>query len=380
MTVLLVAPWGPLSLAFARSLHRQGVDTYLLQAAAQNRFRGSFPALRGSTTIPARLSGTGEGIDLLKRYATAVGASALVAAVDSELIWLGRNRHQFEPSCRLLVPPPDALHRLQSKRHQLDLAARAGLSVQPTYLLMRPDDAKGIPDHDLPLVLRPDRPDEVHPGFKVRLVRSREELERVIRASRILSPLIGQPFQSLPNLVVHGARTLAGDVIASRCYLVSRKFEGVSLSIESWPFPNALEERCHEFATLADITGCYHFEFLFSPADQRAFFLEVNVRLGGTTDKVVRTGFDEPRLLLETYGLLSRSPASRDRGSGRVVNKRVLLKHMVWAATGKLTPLDYPDAGRVGHLAHSLRDMIVAKDSVFDWRDLPGSVKFQLRR
>src|SRR5437879_1377017 len=45
----------------------------------------------------------------------------------------------------------------------------------------------------------------------------------------------------------------------------------------------------HEFATRADIQGCYHLEFLFSPPDSRAYFLELNVRLGGTTDKVVRT-------------------------------------------------------------------------------------------
>ena len=378
--VLLVGPWVPLSIAFARSLRRQGLDVYLLQAHAQNRLRGSFAGLRGSTTIPAQLSGTREGLELVKQYATSVGASVLVAVIDSELIWLGENRHEFEPSCRVLVQTPELLFRLQSKRHQLELASRVGLPVLPTYIVMEPDDADQIPVSDFPIVLRPDRPDDVEPGFKTRFVKSHQQLKSLIRESRLASPIIAQPFRRLPNLVIHGARAFTGEVIASRCYRVPRKFEDVTLAIEPCAFPSGLEERCHEFVRLAGITGCYHFEFLCSPSEDLVFFLEINVRLGGTTDKVVRTGFDEPRLLLETYGLLSPSTSTPTRGFRRVVNKRTVMKHIVWAAAGRLTALDYPDVGRLAHVAHSFRDLLVAKDSIFDWRDVSGSIRFHFRR
>lgn len=377
--VLLVGPWTPSALAFARSLRRQEIGVYLLQTATERRCSWSLSALQGSADIPEHLARSTDGLDLIKRYAHKVGASALVAILDDELVWLGQHRLLFEPSCKVLVQTPESLFRILSKRHQLDLAKSAGLPVLPTYLLMQPEDVDPIPASDFPVVVRPDRQEDVRPAFKVRLIKSRGELRELIRGcERLESPIIAQPFQSLPNLVVHGVRSVSGEVIGSRCYAVPRKFEGVTLTIEPRSFPAGLEEGCREFAALAGITGCYHFEFLFSPTENRAYFLEVNVRLGGTTDKVVRTGFDEPSLLLQCYGI-----APRHQSSGglrrRVANKRVLLKHIVWAARGKLTEFDYPNVGRFTHIACSVRDLIVAKDSVFDWRDVSGSIRFHLR-
>src|SRR4029079_6755449 len=92
---------------------------------------------------------------------------------------------------------------------------------------------------------------------------------------RIEAPILAQPFMRLPNLVVHGARSISGDVIALRCYDVARMFEGLSLVIQPREFPDDLEEMCREFVSRADLQGCYHLEFLFSPTDSRAYFLEV---------------------------------------------------------------------------------------------------------
>jgi hypothetical protein len=376
--VLLVGPWAPSALAFTRSMHRQGIRVYLLQASGQGDTPRSCPTLTGSLTLPEGLVETEEGIDLISRYAHEVGASALVATVDRELIWLATHRDRFEPSCQVLAPSPESLVGILSKRHQLDLAKNAGMSVLPTHLLASVEDADAIPTSHFPLVLRPDRQGDVSPEFKVQLVKSAEQLRVAICGCRLASPLLAQPFKPFPNLLVHGARSVTGEVIATRCYLIARKFEGVSLTVEPRSFPDGLETRCRDFATLAGLTGCYHFEFLFSPAENRAHFLEVNVRLGGTTDKVVRTGFDEPALLLQAYGIAAIGPPSRGRRR-RVVNKRTLLRHMMWAAKGRLTELDYPDVSRFMHIAYSCRDLVIAKDSIFDWRDVRGSIRFQLR-
>ena len=379
--IILLAPWVPASLAAVRSFHRQGTGVYLLESLTDQRpTPRSFPVLRGSGVIPPDLVGTAEGIAFIKRYADEIEASVLVAVLEPDLVWLAASRQEFAPSCMVLAQTAESLRTLYSKRHQLMLARSAGLSVLPTYLLMRPADADSIPASDFPLALRPDRQECVQPGFKVRLVRSREQLQAMVRGcERISSPIVAQPFKSLPNLVVHGVRSATGRMIASRCYFVPRKFEGVTLAIEPRPFPDRLEEMCHEFARLAGITGCYHLEFLYSAEMNRAYFLEVNVRMGGTTDKVMQLGFDEPSLLLQAYGITPVQPASDGGIHRRVVNKRAVLKHLVSSVKGTLPEFDYPDVHRLTHIVYSFRDLIVAKDSVFDWRDLRGSLRFQFR-
>jgi len=215
--VLLVGPWSPSALAFARSATRVGLGVYLLQASAQNSGPRSGGSLLGATVMSPRLVGTQEGINFIKRYAAEAGVSAVVATVDRELVWLAAHRHEFEPSIAVLVPPAEALCAILSKQHQLDLARRAGLSVLPTYLLSRPEDADLIPVLDYPLVLRPDREENVEPGFKARIVKSPEGLHAAMSACRRLTGvIIAQPFRHLPNLLVHAVRSVTGDVIASR--------------------------------------------------------------------------------------------------------------------------------------------------------------------
>jgi predicted ATP-grasp superfamily ATP-dependent carboligase len=156
--VVLFGPWGPESLAFARSLRRRGIGTYLVHATDQPPPQWSLSSLRGYSTMPARLEQTPEGIAWLADYVRGVDASALVATVDGDLIWLARHRHEFGPSCRVLVQPAESLDALLSKRHQASLARDAGLTVLPTHVLMHQDDADSIPASDYPLALRPDRP------------------------------------------------------------------------------------------------------------------------------------------------------------------------------------------------------------------------------
>jgi hypothetical protein len=253
------------------------------------------------------------------------------------------------------------------------------MSVLPTFFLMTPEDVERIPASAFPLAVRPDRAGEVEPGFKVMLAGSAAALRDLVRGCHgLASPLIAQPFQRVPNLIVHGVRNVNGEVIASRCYHVARKFQGVSLSLEPRPFPAQVERQCVRFAELAGLTGCYHLEFLAAP-QEHAYFLEVNVRLGGTTDKVMKAGFDEPALLLQSYGLSPSTAVRIKDRRGRVVTKRFVLKHAIYAGAGRLTALDYPEVGRLRHLAYACRDLLLARESTFDWRDISGSVRFKLR-
>jgi hypothetical protein len=103
--------------------------------------------------------------------------------------------------------------------------------------------------------------------------------------------------------------------------------------------------------------------------------------MSGTTDKVRAFGFDQPALLLEAFGL--KGPRSRrciSTPRRRVVTKRQVLRHLLTAMRGGLTELDHPQVSRTKHALLSLRDLALARDSAFDWRDLRGWLWFNLQR
>src|SRR5205823_1167962 len=156
-----------------------------------------------------------------------------------------------------------------------------------------------VPAEAYPLALRPDVPFDNAPDFKVRLARSPAELRDFLAG---LPPhehaVVAQPFLPWPNLLVHGARAETGELLALRAYLVYRKFEGLALSLRGVETPPHVAACCRDFADAAGLVGCFHFDLLYCPADGRTYYLEVNARLGGTTDKVARLGYDEAALTL----------------------------------------------------------------------------------
>jgi hypothetical protein len=192
--------------------------------------------------------------------------------------------------------------------------------------------------------------------------------------------VIAQPFRHLPNLVVHGARSVSGELLALEGFLVPRKFEGVTLSIRRFSLPERIASQCRAFSHEAGLVGCYHFELLWDETTEQAYYLEVNVRLGGTTEKVLRRGYDEPALLMKSFGLPVGVPNVHSNDLRPVANKRALIKHVWYALRGRLTELDYPPVSRAHHLAASLGQLLTVQDSVFDWSDLRGTIDFHLRR
>ncbi len=379
-TIVMLGPWWvPAYLTFSRSCVARGFAVHLLDVGSQPRpWKRYSSCLAGGGWIAASKIGTPEGIASVHEYVRSVEGDALFTFWDRDLIWLGENRSVFEPTCKVMVPPPESLRLLASKQNQIDLALRVGFDVLPTWYLWAPEDYRKIPQCHYPVVVRPDNNiDAVWPTFKVLFARSPEILRSFLQGIQFLEgPVIAQPLRILPNLVVHGARSEAGKILALQPFLVRRKFEGVTLSIRRADFPPGVEKCCRDFIQAAGLTGCFHYELLFSPPEDRAYYLEINARFGGTTDKVTRLGFDEPGLSLAAFGLLPmQTGTSFVALRGRTaVNKLKALKHIVWALRGKLCALDYPPVSRVGHVGRSLLDLIAAEDSIFDWRDLRGSL------
>jgi hypothetical protein len=214
----------------------------------------------------------------------------------------------------------------------------------------------------------------VKPTFKVEVMRSLAELQ-VFLALRTWGPdpLLVQPFLPVPTVVIHGVRSDAGELIALEAFIASTKFEGVTLELQPFPMDAELARCCRKFADETGITGPFHFELLYSAETKVFYYLEVNVRLGGTTDKVFKLGFDEPLLALSAYGFDVRVRPYRPREGRAVVNRRAVLKHMYSVVKGRLSPLDYPVAGRLRHLFLSLSSLLWDGDSIASLRDLQGT-------
>jgi len=268
-----------------------------------------------------------------------------------------------------------------SKHDQLRIAERCGFTLLPTWELSSPEDVGKIDLSAYPVCLRPSAPDEVRPTFKVEVLRSAEGLRDFV-ALRTWGPgpLLAQPFLPLPTAVIHGVRSESGEMIALEAFIASTKFEGVTLELRPLPMDPKLELCCRKFAEETGITGPFHFELLYSAETGTFYYLEVNVRLGGTTDKVFRLGFDEPLLALAAYGFDVRVQHYQAREGRRAVNRRALLKHLHSVIQGRLSPLDYPVTGPMQHVRLSLRSLLWASDSIVSAKDLQGTFFFYLNR
>lgn len=272
------------------------------------------------------------------------------------------------------------MERLAGKKEQLALARDVGFPVLPTWIVTAPAEVATVPASAFPVVVRPDRQYATLPEFKAEQLGSSAALGQFVAELPLLEqPLVVQPFRPWPNLLVHGVRAEDGRLLALRSFLVYRKFEGVALSLREVPFPPGVEQASRDFADAAGVVGCFHYDLLYAPDEQRAYFLEINPRLGGTTEKVACFGFDEPVLTLVAFGfpLAGDPPIPVKRRP--VANRRALFKHMCYALGGRLTALDYPSAGRLAHFWRSCLEWFTTRDTVFDWRDLRGSLWYYLR-
>ena len=311
-----------------------------------------------------------------------IGANALIAVTEANLLWLSKHRDYLETACRLLVPSYPCLSRLTSKMNQIEIAKEAGFDILPTSYLTKASDCATVPANWFPICLRPSEPAQVSPQFKAQLIYSRNELADFLdRMQEIRQPILSQPFLHLPDLKVHGIRSVDGRILAMQPFFVERKFEGVTLTLMRSAFPPGIRECCERFAEIADLTGGFHFDLLYSPKEDRVYYLEINARMGGITDKAKAFGYDQPRLILEAYGHpRTETPSDRGTSRKRVVTKRAVVKHILKALSGQLTELDYPPVGRTKHVLLSTRDLILARDSVFDRKDLLGSLWFNLQK
>jgi hypothetical protein len=359
-----------------------GISVYLLTPGkAGSVSKAPSSCFAGASTLAEEELGRPGGIEGILDYARQVGAQALATIADRHGLWLARNSSRFTGICKLLQPSESCLELLASKARQIELAREAGFTVLPTYLIRTASDLDQIEGSAYPLCLRPSAPDAVNPSFKVRLAGSAEELLGHLRNRTIVRDgILAQPFLVLPNMVVHCASLENGELLHADAFLADRKFEGLALRVRPMRLSRDLVASIGRFSRLAKLSGAYHFDFLHSAQTGESYYLEVNARLGGTTDKVLWFGVDEAAHALEAYGLDSpRRPRLLRMTRGSVTNKRATVKHLLTMLRRGPEPWDYPQESRFRAALHSLGDLLLAKDSIFDWSDLRGTLAFHLQ-
>jgi predicted ATP-grasp superfamily ATP-dependent carboligase len=375
-TVALYGEFGPPILTTARSFRDAGIEAVVLAIGSTKPSLWS-NAVRSAALMTLGDVGTPAGISALNNFIQQTNAQALLAFWDPQMLWLAANQDSLPPGCKLLMSSKDALGAVQSKDDQLQVAQRCGFSVLPTWELSQVDDVCRIDHAAYPVCLRPSAPQGVTPTFKVEVLQSPSELKAFL-AGRTWGPepILVQPFLPHPSVVIHGVRSESGELLALEGFIAPMKFEGISLELRPFRMDERIAECCRNFVNEVGITGPFHFDLLYCAETGDFYYLEINARLGGTTDKVFRLGFDEPLLTLAAYGFEVPVRPYRAPKGRSVVNRKAVLKHMLCVAQGRLSPLDYPIAGGFRHLLLSLRCLLWDKDSIASVRDLRGTWLF----
>jgi len=397
---VIVGGFGPPTLACVRSWGIQGLPVGMIWIGSKKEPPPASKFLTDFVAIPAEKLYTPDGIEIIKEFLIRFRATGITCVAESVACWLNDHRQMFPDELATWLPTNKSIKDLISKQKQIEIARKVHFNILPTYLIDKNlETINHIPKNHFPLCLRPDDPATVTPVFKAFLVHSQEELIKYVKSmQKIDGPIVAQPFMHLPNLVVHGARTVDGDSIGLQGFLVERKFEGVTLTIHPANLEKDFLDKCVQFTNYFNVTGNYHFEFLVDKKNGSVYFLELNNRLGGTTAKVFALGYDEPLLLLQSYGVLPTSPETREQkpatsnqqpaSSNRqpttivhrpltnvtVSSKQALLKYFYYTIKGRLTPLDYPSETNLIRLAKTIYGFLRYRDDVFMLRDLKGSM------
>jgi hypothetical protein len=372
-TMALFGEFGPPILTAARSFHDAGIEVVVLGIGDGKPSQWS-NAVSRAELMRSDDMGTPAGISAISHFIQATNAQALLAFWEPHMRWLAANRDSLPEECKLLMSSKDTLLDIQSKQDQLPVARRSGFSILPTWELFQKSDVCRIDPAAYPVCLRPSLPQEVAPQFKIELLQSPSKLKAFLEGRTWgPGPLLVQPFLPLPTVVVHGVRSESGQLLALESFIATMRFEAISLELRPFPMNGRLAECCRNFANEVGITGPFHFDLLYARETNTFHYLEINPRLGGTTDKIFRLGFDEPLWTLAAYGFDVQARQYRAQRGRSVINRRAMLKHILWIMQGRLSLLDYPLVGPLRHLLMSLLRLLWAKDSIASARDLRGT-------
>ncbi|MGI6656364.1 MAG: hypothetical protein ACOX5Z_06005 [Desulfobulbus sp.] len=372
MRPVILAPFGPPALACIRSWGEQGWEPGFICIQSSFSSAPSSRYLVDWVRLPREDLFKESGIEVIVKFLTSFHADGICCINEDVSIWLNENKNKFPDNVSCWTVESDILLEISSKKKQIEVAKSVGFSVLPTYYLgagVRDD----IPEENFPLCLRPTLPESIKPDFKVRVVYSDDEINKMLSSAEyIKSPIVAQPFMDLPNIVVHGSRDIHGSVLFLQAFIVDRKFEGFALTVSPVDIDKKLKENCAKFADFYKIIGVFHFDIMYDHINNEFYFLELNPRFGGTTAKVYRCGYDEPAMMLCAYG--------KDINIDRKIEKYTvgshfaLIKYLLYCFLNKRNIVDYPRSEKnIDRILFVLKRFFFIKDDIFIFSDIKGS-------
>lgn len=360
---LLVANRGEIARRVFTTCRRLGIATvavhsdadaglpFVAEADQAVRLPGSAPAdtyLRGDLVIEAARRAGADAIHPGYGFLSE-NADFARAVLDAGLAWLG--------------PPPKAIEAMGSKIEAKRLMAHAGVPV-----LEAPDEPT---EADLPLLVKASAGGG---GRGMRVVRSLDDLAtEVDKAAAEAASAFGDGTVFVEPYVERGrhveVQVVAGAdggvlVLGDRDCSVQRRHQKV---VEEAPAPGlpdevrqAMHQAAADAATAIDYRGAGTVEFLYDPATDRFFFLEMNTRLQvehPVTEAVFGVDLVELQVAVAEGQPLDVTVTPRDSPDGHAVEVRLYAEDPAagWQPqSGRLVSFDVPDvvaefAGPVGH-------------------------------
>lgn len=380
LAAALIGPLGPPQLTCIRSWAAHGLKVVFVHIAEDGL---DIPFSRRLVDVYVRM-GTGDllsekGRRTICRILGEEDVDGVTVVSYSLACYLNelRARADWPSRVDLWVQSAEVIAFLESKTAQIDMARSCDLPIAPTAYLRSTEYHEPIP-FDFPWAIRPDSPADVIPSFKVEFIGCAGEWESFRRnCMNILKPLVVQPFIEGVNIVVHGVRSAATGETVHSAFEVQHMIDGVTLSLTPTLVPEELLDKCRSFVESAGIVGVYHFEFRRSSDDAGYYFLEINGRLGGTTGKVYRLGFDEPWSMVLAYR--NQGIACPPTDFGHVASNRLaIVRTMARACLNRMSAFDYPRMSLGRRLAVLLRGLFVWRDEIFFVALLRSSAIFVL--
>jgi len=373
---VIIGRLGPPILACIRSWGRQGYPVGFICVVSGNSGKPVSKYLTDSIFLEQQNLFTNKGTQTIVSFLKKNQATDIIAIDERISIWLNDIAGELPDNVRVCSSSNETMKNVLSKQKQIEIAKKAGFQILPTYFIDKDfKDGKEFQSIEFPLCLRPSRPGSIYPPFKVKIAESPKQLRKILNTLETINePIICQPFKNFPNLVIHGVRTLEGKTERVEAFIVERKFEGVTLILKPITIDSKLFKKCQLFTEIFKIIGNYHFEFLYEPKTKQAFFLEMNLRLGGTTAKVFSCGYDEPMLALTAFNHLI--PINKYTIQNcEVSSRQALLKYLFYSFSGKLTSLDYPsNEPQYLRMKKIFQTLFFCKDEVLNFDDIKGSL------
>ncbi|MHB1700230.1 MAG: hypothetical protein ACYCSN_08830 [Acidobacteriaceae bacterium] len=371
------------SLAFARRIREAGVVVHLIDIVhKQTKFQRQSSAIDpdGDVLLWSEV-GTDAGVERILQVVRRVGAQAVHTVDEGAQLWLAQHRSRFEPSCRILSPSASMLDALLKKSVQISLARQSGFNLLPNWEVNSLADAEMVAPNAFPVCVRPAEINCVEPMFKAKVFASPADLSSFVSGiRRQTAPLLVQPYTMGPNVVVHGVRSADGRMLDLRAYLAYRKSRGFAVSLRPFDLPAQVRSACIQFAERTNIVGPFHYDLLQSARNGEIYFLEINVRLGGTSGKVMHLGYDEPMLTLRSFGVVTPlTPPPLTGKEFSVTGKRLALAHLFDTICQHGDPLSYPRGSWWADVRDAAWEILSVHDALFTWHDVRGSLWYLLQ-